>query len=142
MWLIGKQAIATGPIRFARVRFAGRDLKPCAIPEQAVRPGVGFARNQGGQALSTARGLLPVTPCQLGGVFCTKRVVVSFNAVEVEERIGTMGVYDLFSKRGKPLPDVFQYDTLPKKFRNQVWWVWIGLFGKPAYVLLRRHPSP
>ena len=48
-----------------------------------------------------------------------------------------MGVYDLFSKRGKPLPDVFQYDTLPKKFRNQVWWVWIGLFGKPAYVLLR-----
>ncbi|MDP1797801.1 MAG: hypothetical protein Q8K78_09980 [Planctomycetaceae bacterium] len=31
-----------------------------------------------------------------------------------------MPIFDLFSKRGKPLPDVFVYDTLPEKLRVQV----------------------
>lgn len=35
-----------------------------------------------------------------------------------------MGIYDLFSKRNKPLPDVFQTTELPPKFRTQVCWIW------------------
>ncbi len=35
-----------------------------------------------------------------------------------------MAVWDLFSKRDKPLPDTFQYDEIPEELRNQVvyWW--------------------
>lgn len=35
-----------------------------------------------------------------------------------------MAVFDLFSKRTTPLPEVFQYDTLPQKLRNQIIWIW------------------
>lgn len=31
-----------------------------------------------------------------------------------------MGILDIFSKRNKPAPDVFQYDELPKKLRVQI----------------------
>ena len=34
------------------------------------------------------------------------------------------GIYDLFSKRDKPLPDVFQTEVLSPKFRTQVNWIW------------------
>lgn len=35
-----------------------------------------------------------------------------------------MEFYDLFSKRDKPLPDVFTYDEIPEKLRNQIVWIW------------------
>jgi len=35
-----------------------------------------------------------------------------------------MSIYDVFSKRNKPLPDTFKYDVLSEKFRNQVAWIW------------------
>jgi hypothetical protein len=35
-----------------------------------------------------------------------------------------MAVFDLFSKRDQPMPEVFQTDTLPKEFRVQVQWIW------------------
>jgi hypothetical protein len=33
-------------------------------------------------------------------------------------------IYDVFSKRDETLPDVYKYDELPLKFRNQVNWIW------------------
>jgi hypothetical protein len=38
-------------------------------------------------------------------------------------RASTM-LFDVFSKRNKPLPDVFQYDELSLQLRNQVAWIW------------------
>ena len=35
-----------------------------------------------------------------------------------------MAINDIFSKRGKPLPDVFQTDYIPDTLRNQVLWIW------------------
>ena len=58
-----------------------------------------------------------------------------------------MPTYDLFSNRDNPLPDVFQYDVLPTKFRNQVFWVWRRLFNNTAYgkfwqILCEEHGEP
>jgi hypothetical protein len=49
-----------------------------------------------------------------------------------------MGVFDLFSKRGKPLPDAFCYDFLTKTFRTQIFWAWKKLFTLDAYATIRR----
>jgi len=35
-----------------------------------------------------------------------------------------MPVHDIFSKRDKPLPDVFQTNDIPKELRAQVQWIW------------------
>jgi hypothetical protein len=35
-----------------------------------------------------------------------------------------MAIYDLVWKRDQPLPDVFQTETIPKKLRSQVFWLW------------------
>ncbi len=39
-----------------------------------------------------------------------------------------MPVFDLFSKRNKSLPDVFQTEVLPEEFRTQVNWIWNDTF--------------
>ncbi|MGA2064903.1 MAG: hypothetical protein ABSG86_08040 [Thermoguttaceae bacterium] len=49
-----------------------------------------------------------------------------------------MPEHDLFSKRDKPPPDVFQYDHLPATFRTQVLWVWHGLLNERAFARIRR----
>ena len=52
-----------------------------------------------------------------------------------------MGSYDLFSKRDKPLPDVFTYDEIPVKLRNQILWIWKStLFALADYQPGSRHP--
>ncbi len=48
-----------------------------------------------------------------------------------------MGIFELFSKRAKPLPDVFQYGCLPQKFRNQVLWEWKDLLLREGYASIR-----
>lgn len=35
-----------------------------------------------------------------------------------------MSIFDIFSKRDKPLPDVFQTESIPKKLRTQICWIW------------------
>lgn len=38
--------------------------------------------------------------------------------------------FDLFSKRNKTLPDVYQYTNLPPEFRTQVIWIWTDTIFK------------
>ena len=40
-----------------------------------------------------------------------------------------MGIYDIFSRRHKKPPDVFQYDHLPEAFRVQVIYIWRAAIG-------------
>jgi hypothetical protein len=39
-----------------------------------------------------------------------------------------MPIYDLYSQRDVPLPDVFQRHELPEGFRTQVLWIWRDVF--------------
>ncbi len=41
-----------------------------------------------------------------------------------------MPVWDVFSKRGKPLPDTYFYNSLPEALRNQVLRIWGRTFDK------------
>jgi hypothetical protein len=44
-------------------------------------------------------------------------------------------IFDLYSKRQKKLrgevPDVYVYDDLPRKLRNQIVHIWLETLGKP-----------
>ena len=41
-----------------------------------------------------------------------------------------MAVFDLYSKRNKPVADVFSYDELPAKLRRQIIYVWQKFFNQ------------
>jgi hypothetical protein len=40
---------------------------------------------------------------------------------------------DIYSKRGKKLPDVYQYDAIPERLRVQIVHIWESAFGKDGY---------
>lgn len=40
----------------------------------------------------------------------------------------------MYSNRNKPLPDIFIYDRLPNKVRNQILWIWTEVFGTAEIV--------
>jgi hypothetical protein len=47
--------------------------------------------------------------------------------------------HDVFSKRGKPLPDVFEYDKLPQRLRQQIAFIYDDSLGKLKHSLYA-HP--
>ena len=48
-----------------------------------------------------------------------------------------MAIYDVFSKRGKPLPSVFQTKTIPQPLRQQVLWIWRDLLFPLGQIEIR-----
>lgn len=42
-------------------------------------------------------------------------------------------IHDLYSKRNKKLPDVYQYDHLPEKLKNQIYHIWDDFLSKKNF---------